>query len=420
MKTGLIKSAIFILLSTILLFAFSSCSDDEDPNTPEGGFHTSLNGWSYAGKTSSTLSAGGSPLYASYKLHYANTINGKTDIIYELIDASEYPTIRRAFRWIINADGSLYYYGELKINLHNSSIYIPSVTEIKAVYTTGLYENDIWMIFTEVTNSGEVTMSCIRPDYSSPVPTSIYAMTGGSPNLWRKHASDLSAGNGFFCNYWQMKPLNAGDGYPIRLSEYQGVHIAGLVEDDGTMMLASVVGNVGQNRSIRLAKSLTGLEQVNWGDYSGPIHPTVTKHSLSVSDLSGGDLSTDVSQSLFLRDGNKLIMMVGFTNNEIRLLEADNENYIMQVKTSYQYPASAATETWLGLRTSSYGSLVTQTSTPFGIRIYNGVTSMPVTLPDFKPFTQYQGGVVGVKFMNDRLYLLVNNELDLYLYTKDI
>ncbi|MBI1308083.1 MAG: hypothetical protein GC181_15870 [Bacteroidetes bacterium] len=405
----------------VLLF-LSSCKDDSEVDQPvkqSSGFHNNLNGWNYIGKATNTISNINSPQFMSYKLFCGNTFNNKVDIVYQFDNANDYPTTQRAHRLIFNADGSTFFFGTINVDIYPYSASTTASREIKSVATKGLLEDDICMVIGSQTNSNLIT-SAIKPRYKSEH-TEVFTTLNGSPILWKKQASDLTPDNGFFGNYFMVKPLYKGDQYPITFDETSGnVHVAGYVEDDGTLTLASVGGGAGF-RALSLFKSSIGLENINWnGVYAGPVHHAIPKHNLSVASLSNGDANTDLSKSLFVRINGSLYMVLAFTNGETRLVEADRKNYILKVNSDYVYPESVAKENWIGLSARDIGTVYTYSTGPFTINEYDGHGTSSVQLPDFKNFTPQEGGVVGVTMTNDRLYLMIYNEYDIYIYTKDL
>lgn len=404
------------IISIILGFAFlfNSCKEDNVVEKPisTGGFHTSLNGWNYAGTVKNSIF--GTPGFTQYKLHYGNTFNNKVDVIYQIDDILEYPTTQTAHRLILNPDGSTFFHGKINVSIFQSSALESSSQEIKRVYTTGLLEDDTRMILELKVNLETIT-SVIHPKYQKD-PLNIFTTSGDELS-----ASDLSSENGFFSHSFLLKPLYKGDAFPITLDETQGTqHVAAYVEADGGLTFASIVGG-SANRALSLFKSLEGLENVDFGyAYKGPVHRAVPKHHLPLSEVSEGDAGTKLSRSDFIRKDNKLYMLLGFTNGTTRLVEVDRENLLLKVKPDLVYPGSVVQEKWLGMRADEVGTLYTIAPDPFAIKVYTGKSSSVIPLPDFKSFSTMQGGVIGVTYNEGRLYLMVYNVRDLYIYTKDI
>ncbi|MCB9261862.1 MAG: hypothetical protein H6607_05760 [Flavobacteriales bacterium] len=412
-----------IIRNSIVLLSFvallTSCKDEkvEDPEPTTTGFHTNLNGWKYVGSSNINFPTVNPLLFIRFELLYGNTFDDRTDIIFQTNDPNDYPTTQRVYRLIFNKNGSKYLLEPINVNIFPYSAVTTSSQEIKAVRTEGVFEDDISMILGLSTNSN-LKVSAIQPKYQKEQ-LNIYSISNGALSLWKKQAYDLSKENGFLGNYFLLKPLYKGDQYPITLDEIQNnTHVAGLVENDGTLTFVAVIGTT-PYRSLSLFKSLPGLENVKLGDYSGPVHRAIPKHNLAVAEVSDGDASTDLSNSLFVRKGNRLFMLLGFTNNKTQFIEVDRDKFLLKTNSNYSYPESAAKEKWIGMSTNNEGTLITTTS-PFGIKKYDGKNSSSIDLPDFKQFKEGRGGIVDVFFNNDKLYLMVTNEYEMYFYTKDI
>lgn len=406
------KLKIALLLGGILFL--QACKEDtiEKTDGSSGGFHKELNGWNYAG--TAKISGINSPAFTLFKLWNGNTFNKKVDVIFQVDDFLEYPTAQSVHRLILNPDGSVFFFGRVNVNVYQSSTLESSSQRIMQVHTIGPLEGDMRMILEQKTNTETLTR-VVLPKYNKDQ-TVIFMTTGDE-----LQASDLSQENGFFSHNFLLKPFYKGDAYPITLDETQGTrHLSAYVEDDGSLTFASLVG-VSNNRSLSLFKSLKGLENIDFGSaYKGPIHRAVPKHHIPLEELSAGDANTELSRSLFIRKNNELMMLLGFSNGETRFVEVDRSKYLLKVKKDFVYPPSATAENWLGMSAKNEGTLYTYSKDPFTIMAYSGRGTSSIALPDFKPFKTQEGGVVGLTYSEDRLYLMIFNEYDLYIYTRTL
>ncbi|MCB0739135.1 MAG: hypothetical protein KDC92_16615, partial [Bacteroidetes bacterium] len=259
-------------------------------------------------------------------------------------------------------------------------------------------------------------ISVVQPKYNDNELVTLFTTTNGTP----ANGCDLSQENGFFGHHFLLKTLYKNNKYPIVPTGTQGNIVAGYVENNGLLTFALVTGSE-TNKSLVLYKSLEGLENVDYEyAYKGPAHIAIAKHNLSVPNISSGDETTGLTQSLFIRKNNQLYIMLGFTNGTSKCIEVNRNNYTLKVNQNLQYPAAATSENWLGMSTQNVGTFYTYNSSNLVVNKYSGNGSSTISLPNFKTFTTQQGGIIGVTYSNNSLYLLIYNDYNIYVYTKDL